>query len=212
MTFDLRLDPGEVALLTDLYELTVSAAFFDHGFNDIASFELAMRRMPPGRGFMIAAGVERLAEALEQYRFDARGDRASRVAETVQAGISRIPFETPLHRFDPRAARRNDLFPRRTDPRSPRATHRGPTDRDAGAQPARIRFDRRDQGGAMLRGRGRQAAGGLRSAPRAGRRRVVHRGALELPGGLSRHRQRARGKALRDSRIRHHESQLRDGA
>ncbi len=70
MAIDLRLDPAEVALLTDLYELTVSAAFFDHGFNDIASFELAMRRMPPGRGFMIAAGVERLAEALEHYRFD----------------------------------------------------------------------------------------------------------------------------------------------
>jgi nicotinate phosphoribosyltransferase len=71
MTIDLRLDPAEVALLTDLYELTVSAAFFDRGFNDIASFEIALRRMPAGRGFMIAAGVERLAEALEQYRFDA---------------------------------------------------------------------------------------------------------------------------------------------
>src|SRR5258705_12891496 len=70
MTIDLRLAPAEVALLTALYELTVSAAFFDHGFNDIASFEVAMRRMPPGRGFMIAAGVERLAEALEQYSFD----------------------------------------------------------------------------------------------------------------------------------------------
>lgn len=70
MTIDLRLDPAEVALFTDLYELTVSAAFFDHGFNDVASFEVAMRRIPPGRGFMVAAGVERLAEALEQYRFD----------------------------------------------------------------------------------------------------------------------------------------------
>jgi len=49
MTIDLRLDPAEVALLTDLYELTVSAAFFDHGFNDIASFEVAMRRMPEPR-------------------------------------------------------------------------------------------------------------------------------------------------------------------
>jgi nicotinate phosphoribosyltransferase len=70
MPIDLRLDPGEVALLTDLYELTVSAAFFEHGFNHLASFEVAMRRMPPGRGYMIAAGIERLAEALEEYRFD----------------------------------------------------------------------------------------------------------------------------------------------
>lgn len=71
MAIDLRLDPSEVALFTDLYELTVSAAFFDHGFNEMASFEVAMRRMPAGRGFMIAAGVERLIEALEEYHFDA---------------------------------------------------------------------------------------------------------------------------------------------
>jgi nicotinate phosphoribosyltransferase len=70
MPIDLRLDPAEVALFTDLYELTVGAAFFEHGFNDTASFEVAMRRMPPGRGFMIAAGIERLIEALEEYRFD----------------------------------------------------------------------------------------------------------------------------------------------
>jgi nicotinate phosphoribosyltransferase len=71
MPIDLRLDPAEVALFTDLYELTVGAAFFEHGFNDTASFEVAMRRMPPGRGFMIAAGIERLIEVLEEYRFDA---------------------------------------------------------------------------------------------------------------------------------------------
>jgi nicotinate phosphoribosyltransferase len=71
MPIDLRLDPGEVALLTDLYELTVSAAFFEHGFNDLASFEVSMRRMPAARGFMVAAGIERLIEALEEYRFDA---------------------------------------------------------------------------------------------------------------------------------------------
>src|SRR5260370_12742058 len=69
MPIDLRLDPAEIALLTDLYELTVAAAFFEHGFNETASFEVAMRRMPPGRGFMIAAGIERLIEALEEYRF-----------------------------------------------------------------------------------------------------------------------------------------------
>jgi nicotinate phosphoribosyltransferase len=71
MPIDLRLDPAEVALFTDLYELTVSAAFFDHGMNKTAAFEVAMRKMPAGRGYMIAAGVERLIEALEEYRFDA---------------------------------------------------------------------------------------------------------------------------------------------
>jgi nicotinate phosphoribosyltransferase len=69
MPIDLRLDPAEIALLTDLYELTVSAAFFDHGMNDAAAFELALRRLPPGRGYMVAAGIDRLADVLEEYRF-----------------------------------------------------------------------------------------------------------------------------------------------
>jgi len=73
MPLDLRLDPAELPLFTDLYELTVSAAFFEHGFNDTVSFEVAMRRMPPNRGYMVVAGVERLLEALEEYRF---GDAA----------------------------------------------------------------------------------------------------------------------------------------
>ncbi|MDB5108787.1 MAG: hypothetical protein JWM69_1728, partial [Candidatus Binatus sp.] len=34
MPIDLRLDAAEVALLTDLYELTVSATFFAHGYNE----------------------------------------------------------------------------------------------------------------------------------------------------------------------------------
>jgi nicotinate phosphoribosyltransferase len=71
MPIDLRLDPGEVALCTDLYELTVSAAFFEHAMNEPAAFEMALRRMPPNRGFMLAAGVARLLEALEALRFDA---------------------------------------------------------------------------------------------------------------------------------------------
>ncbi len=70
MPIDLRFDADETALFTDLYELTVSAVFFDRQMNDTAAFEMRMRRMPPNRGFMIAAGAERLLEALEEYRFD----------------------------------------------------------------------------------------------------------------------------------------------
>jgi nicotinate phosphoribosyltransferase len=38
--------------------------------NDAATFEFAARRLSAGRGYMIAAGIERLIEALEEYRFD----------------------------------------------------------------------------------------------------------------------------------------------
>ena len=71
MPIDLRLDPTEVSLLNDLYEFTVAAAFFERGMNDTASFEVTVRRFPPSRGYMIAAGLERVLELLEDFHFDA---------------------------------------------------------------------------------------------------------------------------------------------
>lgn len=70
MPIDLRFDPNESALFTDLYELTMAASYFAIGFNDIACFQMATRRLPPRRGFLVAAGLERLLEALEEFRFE----------------------------------------------------------------------------------------------------------------------------------------------
>jgi nicotinate phosphoribosyltransferase len=69
MSIDLRFDPGEVALVTDLYELTMAASYFALGYNESACFDLNVRRMPPRRGFLVAAGLERLLEALEHFHF-----------------------------------------------------------------------------------------------------------------------------------------------
>ena len=41
MTSDLHLDQDEVALLTDLYELTMAASYLEHGFNEPACFSLS---------------------------------------------------------------------------------------------------------------------------------------------------------------------------
>jgi nicotinate phosphoribosyltransferase len=71
MPIDLRLDPHEVSLLNDLYEFTVAAAFFERGMNGSASFEVMVRRFPPSRGYMVAAGLERVLEILEDFHFDA---------------------------------------------------------------------------------------------------------------------------------------------
>lgn len=71
MPIDLRLDGSEVPLLNDLYEFTVAAAFFERGMNETASFEAAVRTFPPSRGYMIAAGLERVLEVLEDFHFDA---------------------------------------------------------------------------------------------------------------------------------------------
>lgn len=58
-------------LLTDLYELTMSAAFLENNFNPTASFELFVRRLPKNRGYIVAAGLEQAIEWLRSARFGA---------------------------------------------------------------------------------------------------------------------------------------------
>jgi nicotinate phosphoribosyltransferase len=57
------------ALLTDLYELTMAAAYFDNDFRAKASFELFVRSMPPERSYLVAAGLEPALDYLENVRF-----------------------------------------------------------------------------------------------------------------------------------------------
>jgi nicotinate phosphoribosyltransferase len=70
MPADLRFDPIETPLFTDLYELTMAASYFEIGFNKSACFTMSSRRLPTRRGFLVAAGLERLLEALEEFRFE----------------------------------------------------------------------------------------------------------------------------------------------
>ena len=72
MPIDLRLDAEEVPLLTDFYLLTMAAAYFAAGNNDAACFSMFTRRMPPRRGFLVVAGLERVLEAIEQFHFAPR--------------------------------------------------------------------------------------------------------------------------------------------
>jgi hypothetical protein len=39
MPIDLRFDPDEVALMTDLYELTMAASYFALGYNELACLD-----------------------------------------------------------------------------------------------------------------------------------------------------------------------------
>lgn len=56
-------------LLTDLYELTMAAAYFEEKFAANATFELFVRSLPPERGFLVTAGLEQALDFLEQLRF-----------------------------------------------------------------------------------------------------------------------------------------------
>lgn len=55
----------DAALFTDLYELTMAAAFHREGMREPATFSLFARRLPPSRAFIVAAGLE---DALEYAR------------------------------------------------------------------------------------------------------------------------------------------------
>jgi nicotinate phosphoribosyltransferase len=58
-------------LLTDLYQLTMLQAYWQHRMNDVAVFELFVRKLPPERRFMVAAGLESALDFIEHARFDA---------------------------------------------------------------------------------------------------------------------------------------------
>src|SRR4051812_24525784 len=60
------------ALLTDLYQLTMAHAYFKLGMRDTAVFELFVRRLPPTRRFLIAAGLTQIVDYLENLRFSAQ--------------------------------------------------------------------------------------------------------------------------------------------
>lgn len=63
----MSLDRG--ALLTDLYQLNMLAAYLEHRLTDTAVFELFVRKLPPRRGFLMAAGLEQALAYLETLAF-----------------------------------------------------------------------------------------------------------------------------------------------
>jgi nicotinate phosphoribosyltransferase len=57
------------ALLTDLYQLNMMAAYLEHGLTDSAVFELFVRKLPSRRGFLMVAGLEQALQFLETVCF-----------------------------------------------------------------------------------------------------------------------------------------------
>jgi putative nicotinate phosphoribosyltransferase len=60
------------ALLTDLYELTMAAAYFEERMADTAVFSLFVRRLPERRNYLLACGLDDVLAFLETFRFDER--------------------------------------------------------------------------------------------------------------------------------------------
>lgn len=58
------------ALFTDLYEVTMAQAYWAERMSGTAVFEIFFRKLPPGRSYIMAAGLADVVEFLEAFRFD----------------------------------------------------------------------------------------------------------------------------------------------
>lgn len=60
---------GDIALLVDLYELTMLQAYLREDMREDAVFNLFVRRLPESRNFLLAAGLDDALESIETMRF-----------------------------------------------------------------------------------------------------------------------------------------------
>lgn len=58
------MNPSTSALLTDLYELTMAQAYLEQEMDECGVFELFVRKLPPHRNFLVAAGLEQVLDFL----------------------------------------------------------------------------------------------------------------------------------------------------
>ena len=66
-----RIYEPSLALLTDLYQLTMAYGYWKSAPRREAVFHLSFRAQPYGGGFTVACGVTRLVEYLRRFRFEA---------------------------------------------------------------------------------------------------------------------------------------------
>ena len=59
----------DAALFTDLYEVTMAASYVRERMHGRATFSLFVRTLPPGRAFLVAAGLEDVLGFLRTFRF-----------------------------------------------------------------------------------------------------------------------------------------------
>src|SRR2546422_261688 len=63
------MNQSSSALLTDLYQLTMLQGYLTQRMEGTAIFEVFVRKLPPRRGFLVAAGLEQALTYLETLRF-----------------------------------------------------------------------------------------------------------------------------------------------
>jgi nicotinate phosphoribosyltransferase len=64
------VDRDNMSFLTDFYELTMCAGYFENRMQETANFDLFIRRLPPNRSYFVFAGLEQTLLFLEKMRFN----------------------------------------------------------------------------------------------------------------------------------------------
>ena len=83
------LSPAQTSLLIDQYELAMAASYLERGMNGPAIFELSVRELPPGRDWLLLAGLGPALRLVGEMRF----------AETELDYLRSIGFRPALLRF-----------------------------------------------------------------------------------------------------------------
>ena len=61
--------PRSREIMTDLYELTMAASYFEQKMFATATFSLFVREYPPNRSYLVCAGLSPLLDYLESFHF-----------------------------------------------------------------------------------------------------------------------------------------------
>lgn len=63
------VNEANMSLLVDFYELTMCASYFENKRDEVATFDLFIRKLPPNRSYFIFAGLEQVLLFLEYAKF-----------------------------------------------------------------------------------------------------------------------------------------------
>jgi nicotinate phosphoribosyltransferase len=93
------VNPLSSPLLTDLYQLNMLQVYLERGMHEAAVFEFFVRRLPPNRNFLMAAGLEQLLEFLEELSFSEEelAYLSSRFPPQVISYLENLRFEGDVH-------------------------------------------------------------------------------------------------------------------
>lgn len=93
------MNPLSSPLLADLYQFTMLQTYLEQDMQQTAVFELFMRKLPPGRNFLVAAGLEQALEFLENLTFSTEELEwlASRFPPHVIHYLEQFRFQGDVH-------------------------------------------------------------------------------------------------------------------